>query len=207
MTNPAQKNLSPFAHSALTLDEDFGELDRVAAQLERLDLDTENGLDQARKLLVRFTECGNRIGEGVQALAKALDEARTRAEKSAESVSQRAAMVQARQQEAQKLVDRFTQLAETVRKVTAAVGELQKSAEGGLAEEGRALLIKNLTGIDAQLDTLSNEAGKLRADAREARQKTLEKNADALEQSLQSVRRKLSALVGNGPQQRPAELH
>ncbi|MFL5814980.1 MAG: hypothetical protein ACJ763_15500, partial [Bdellovibrionia bacterium] len=66
------KVLSSFAEAALSLDKDFTELDTLSGQLERLDLNSDSGLERAKEILAKFGECGGRIGDGVQKLAKEL---------------------------------------------------------------------------------------------------------------------------------------
>lgn len=65
------KDLSPFGQHALKLDSDFRELEELCGQIERLDLESDFGLDRAKQLLTKFSECGLRIGDGVQGFAKA----------------------------------------------------------------------------------------------------------------------------------------
>ena len=77
----SSKEMSPFAQSALALDFDFRELDRLSGQLERCSLESDQDFEHARKLLAAFGDAGQRIGMGVQLLAKNLEEARQRAEK------------------------------------------------------------------------------------------------------------------------------
>lgn len=191
-TNP--KNLSPFAQAALALDDDFAQLERLSGEIDRLAIDTDNGLDRAKLLLVRFGECGERVGQNIQALATALSESQKRAEKAAQSVSARAALVQERQQEANRLLERFQGLGEMVRKVTEAVVQLQNPAKGALSPEEKALLVKHLPELNEKLGVLADEAFKIKDEARESKMKALEKDADALGQSMQAMRRKLSSL-------------
>jgi chromosome segregation ATPase len=188
------KVLSSFAESALQLDSDFLELERLSGQLERLDVNSDSGLDKAREILAKFGECGNRIGSGVQKLAKELEEARVRAEKAAELVAQRANVVQERQQIQDRLSEKFHTLTEMVRKVSQLIGQLKKAEGETMSDDERTQLAQQLPGFDSQLSVLVDEAMKLKVEAQEANMKTLMKNADSLSQTLLSAKRKLGTL-------------
>jgi chromosome segregation ATPase len=188
------KTMSSFAEAALKLDNDFSELERLSGQIERLELDTDAGLDRAKELLAKFGECGMRIGDGVQGLAKELEETRLRAEKAAEAVSQRAAQIQERQQLRDRMLERFHTLTEMVRKVSALIAQLKKAEGEKISDEEKALLLERLPELDSQLGMLVDESVKLKNDAHDANLKTLVRNADSLSQTLTSARRKLSSL-------------
>lgn len=77
---------------------------------------------------------------------------------------------------------------------------LLKQAEGAeFSEEEKAMLVKQLPGLDAQFGILTDTASQLRKDAREANMKALERNVEMLAQSLLSARRKIAGLVPAAP--------
>jgi len=198
MSTPMQtKVLTSFADAALKLDSDFSELERLSGQLERLDLLSDAGLERAKEILAHFGECGSRIGDGVQRLAKELDEARIRAEKAAEAVSQRASQVQERQQACDRMAEKFNALTEMVRKVSALIAQLKKAEGEPMSAEEKTLLAQQLPGFEAQIGVLVDEALKLKDEAQEANMKTLVRNADSLSQTLISAKRKLGSLNPN----------
>src|SRR4051812_13284852 len=98
MINP-KATLSPFGEAALKLDADFTEVERLASQVEQVDVHSDIGLERAIKLLKHFSECGQRIAEGIQVMAKSLEEARARTEAAANLVAARATEVQKRKEE------------------------------------------------------------------------------------------------------------
>ncbi len=198
MTSLNKKDLSVLVQSAVLVDEEFARLESLGGQIERCELESDKDFEHARKLLVRFGETGQRIGEQVAILAKALDDARVRAEASAKSVTERAALIQARQTETDRLIERFKTLGEMARNLTEAVAELHKPALGVLSPEDRARLGGFLPEVVNQLGALVDEAKRLKEEARAAGLKTLERDADALSQSLQSMRAKLEAIVRDG---------
>jgi chromosome segregation ATPase len=193
MSNITQENFSAFGKAAVSLDNDFAEFERLGGQIERLSVDSENELERAQQLLAKFGECGERIGTGMQDLAKSLEEARTRAEKAAQGVSARLPQIQERLKEHEQLKERLRALSEMVRGVSEAVGQLKKPAGEKFSDEEKALLSTQLKEFDSQLGGLVEQANKLHEDARNSKMKSLERNADSLSQTLQSARRKLSA--------------
>ena len=189
------QNLSPFGQVALALDAEFTQFNELSGQIDRLDIDSESGLERGKKLLAAFSECGERVGTGIQELAKQLDVARTQAESAAEIVTARASAIQKRHEESERLLVKFQTLADMVRKVTTAVAQLQKPAGGKLSDEDRAHLVQFLPEINTQLGVLFDEASKLQEEASAAKNKTVERNADYLRQSLQAIRGRLSLVA------------
>lgn len=193
MKSPDLKNLSPFGLCALKLDNDFTELDQLKGQIEKLSLDSDYGLDRAKQLLIKFSECSGRITDGLQMFAKELAEARGRAEASAAAVSERATLIQERQNVCHGLHERFQNLASMVKKLSTNMEGLKRPKAGELSPEEKTFLATHLPLIDSQLGVLADESGKLRDDARQAKMKSLEKKAESLGQTLFSARRKLTS--------------
>src|SRR5689334_22500915 len=84
------ENLSAFLQSAVELDQRFNEILSMSVQLENADLETEFGFHQARKILARFGESGEKIGDAVQNLAQNLQEAKTLVEATTQKIMVRA---------------------------------------------------------------------------------------------------------------------
>ncbi len=185
------KDSSLFVTSALALDADFSEMERLADQLESLSIESEYGFDQSCKLLTRFGSCGERIGNGIQILAKELETARVRAEASAARVAVILEQVQKRKQANDKLTERFQTLGEMVKTVNASVVNLTAKVDGTEKET----LKTHLPTITAQLSVLMDEANRLKEDSKNANLKQMEKNAFALGQSLLSVKNKIATLA------------
>jgi len=184
-----------FAESALNLDSAFNELEQLSGQIERLDIDSDSGLERAKQLLGKFAEAGQRIGDGVQLLAKSLEESRARAEAAALIVSTRAGDIQKRQEENDQMLSRFGALGESVRKISEKIVQFKKPAGEKLNEDERDALTKQLPELDSQLSGLIEEAQGLRVDAQQLKLKSIERNADSLGQTLLSAKRKLSSFT------------
>jgi hypothetical protein len=120
MSAPDKKNLSPFGLAALALDAEFVELERLSGQIERIAIESDSGLERAQSLLIKFAECGQRVADGVIAFSKALQDAHVRAEKAGQTVWARAAVVRERQEETDRMLERFQMLSALVGKITGA---------------------------------------------------------------------------------------
>jgi hypothetical protein len=197
-TKPNER--SAFAQAALSLDSEFAEFERLARELEKLPIDSESGMERARKLLGHFEGVGERIDEGMHALARNLDEARQRTEAIAQQVTERARAIQERQVQTNEMFERFQKLSDMARQITVAVGQLMQPRETELSSEEKNLILSKLPEVDEKMGVIVDEARKLMDDARHAKLKTLERSADSLRQSLQSARQKLSLVVDtSGP--------
>ena len=177
-------NETPFFQSACALDQSFIQLSTLSRQLEACDLETEFGMNQARKMLQKFGECGQQVGEEIQILAKNLEQARKTAEEAAKKVSERALAVQKRHEENESMVSRFQVLGEHVRKVTVSIPQMDKAA-----------FAQQIPELISQLEMLFEESCKIKNDAKVANLKNLEKNAGSLGQTLKSLRNQLSSQV------------
>jgi hypothetical protein len=185
------KEVSPFIEAALKLDDDFQELERLAANLERAEIDSDAGLERGRDLLGKFGECSSRIGSEIQALATSLEDSRSRAEKAAESAANRAVLIQERLTKANSLNERFKGLADMVKMVSDGIAQFKKPGGQQMTDEERKFLSGKLPELDAQMSDLGAQAVKLKEEARQENMKLLERNADSLEQTLASARQKL----------------
>jgi len=188
MKNSQKKERSAFAQSAVVLDQDFELLSQLGEQLENAELETEYGFNLAKKLLLKYSECGERVGSEIQVLAKELEAARVRAEKSASLVSARSIEIQKRHEEMEQIFSRFHSLGEMVRKVTETVSELSAG--------DKAALGAHIPEIQSKLKILSDEATQIQNEADQANMKTLKKDATALGQMLSSVSSRLKNISG-----------
>ena len=152
MNTLSTKDLSAFGQAAVALDADFSELERLSVQLSKVEIETDSGLEQSRKLLGRFGECGQRIGEQMQVFAKSLEESRDRAEKASHEVAARAALIQDRQRNVSAMLQRFEALGEMVKQVTLVVAQLRAPTDGELATETREAIMAKIPDLDGQIE-------------------------------------------------------
>jgi len=183
------------SQAATKLEDDIASLQRLSEQIEQVDVKTDGGLNHARKLMARFSEFGNSVSEGVQNLAQALGDAQVRAEKAAAVVSARADLVKIRQEQEESLLDRFQSLVGRVREITSEMATLKRPDGVALSEAERPQVISKLSDFDSQLLMVIEQMRALRGDAKDCHMKNLERDIDALTQSVDAARRKLSAVT------------
>jgi hypothetical protein len=181
MKPPKAETLSPFGRLAVELDAGFQELDRLGGQIERLELDSDSSLDRAIKLLEHFAQNGQRVAEGVQEFARVLAAARESAERSAQAVQNRSTLIQNRKEERDRMQAKLGQLGLKVREITTAATAISSPQQLGE--------------LDGRLGALIEEARIILDDARKENFKSLERDAQSLHGSLQSVRRKLASVL------------
>jgi hypothetical protein len=163
-----------FIQAALELDETFASVEQIAGSLERLELDSETALERAKVLLVRFSERSQSLGSVLTHFGREMEQRRSQVEAAVQAVNDKAPLVQERFRRTEEKMERFRALSLKVREVTDAVASL------GPAQ------------VASRLRELAEEAEGLREEAREARLKTLEKNAHNLGKSLGSIAGKLA---------------
>jgi hypothetical protein len=193
MANKTKQD-SPLVKSVLALDNYLTELDRVGTKINSTDMTSDFDLEYVQKLMARFAECGQGVSEEVTNLSTQLQEAQARAETVAQGVSKQAELLNIRRNEQDKKLEEFRVLGEKVRELTAVIAQFRPPQGEALTAEDRAKLTSNIPGFDAQLAVLVEELQNLRKSARDSRMKALEKNAESLVQTLQSVRKKLGDL-------------
>ncbi len=200
MTLPSLKNLGDFGIAAVELDHTFGDFERLAGELERLEFETEKGLERSIKVLGRFSECGVRIGTNIEKMAKALEGARKSAEIAVQKTAARAAEIQARREEYERLHERFKTLSETVRKVSSTMSDLQSTkTSAALSDDEKHAIASRLPEFEANLGVLIDESRKLEESAKSVNLKSLVENADAMAQSLGAAKRRLSNFIESRP--------
>ena len=186
------KNLSEFGQTALNLDTDFAELDQLCGQISRLDIESDSGLDRAQEILVKFGKCGENIAQNVQVMSRTLGELRIRAEKSAETVAERANQVHERRTARDQMLEKFRSLVERVQTIAGVLSQSTNPEGTTPSGEDKAYLLTQMLKMDAELGPFIEEARMIREEARNSSMKSLERSAESLTQSLESSRRKMA---------------
>jgi hypothetical protein len=193
MSNKVNRD-SPLVKSVLALANYLAELDRVGTKINSTDMTSDFDVEYIQKLMTHFAECGQGVSDEVTNLSTHLQEAQTRAETVAQGVSKQAELLRIRRNEQDAKLEEFGILGEKVRDLTATISQFRPPQGDALTKEDRAKLTSSIPAFDAQLASLLEELQNLRQSARDLRMKALEKNAESLVQTLQSVRKKLSDL-------------
>jgi HPt (histidine-containing phosphotransfer) domain-containing protein len=196
--NTKIKNPSPLVEAVLKLDNYLAEIVRLGAKIEEMELKSDFDFEQVQRLMTHFAECGQGVTDEVMSLSKHLNEARALAETAAQTVSARAELLQARQEEHQKRMDDFRSLGERVRELTMSLNDLKQPEGAVLSEQEQAKVSMRLGEFQLQLEPLINEARHLKTEARNSKMKTLEQGAQSLEQSLTAIGSRLESFTKSG---------
>ncbi len=199
------KHMTAFGQAALTLDQEFMELERLAEKLERLSLQTEQGPRRAAEVIQEAVASHNRLVKGMMQMATCLEEVRLKSEKAMTVVAEKANALQQHQKEAERLSVRFQALGEMVREVSSSVAQINTNPSQFSPEEQEAFA-RILTEFNEKMNILVQEACQLQEDARAANIKIIESSADSLRQSLELARRRLN-LYGRTQSGSPNQFH
>ena len=176
------KHDSPLVTSVLRLENHLAELERVGGKITSMEVSSDVDLEHMQKLLSLFAECGEEISEEVRNLSMQLQQAQSRAEAIAREVSQQANALKVRRSEQQEYLERLSRLGERVHELNATLTADNDSSK------------PDIPVITEQLAALIGELQDLRNAARTSRLKSLERTADSLAQSLQSLQARLHNL-------------
>ena len=165
----------------MKLDTDFSELIRISGQIERLEFQSDSGLERALKLLTQFAQHGQNITEGIQEFSQALQSARENSEKAATLVAERAQEVQQRKQTRDAMQEKIGQLGSKVKQLNETLSTAREPEQ--------------LNALDSHLAAFIEEARTIKQEAAELNLKEIARNAESLFGTLQSARAKLSPVI------------
>lgn len=185
------ESLSTFGRLAVKLDTDFNELVRLSGQLQRLDIESDSGLDKAFKLLDQFTEQGKSISEGIQAFSRALQEAQMQSEGAAKQVADRAQLIAQRKKQQNEMRRQLTQVEEEVAAANAGLGGFKKDGRSEFSAEEKAQIKSQLELLNKDLKRFLMNAQIIKETASQANFKSIENDAQALLDALRSSTRKV----------------
>jgi chromosome segregation ATPase len=186
------KNFGPLTKAALTLEEDFQEIDRLNVALAKFRDGTETNLERAQKLLSNFGQVGQRVGERIQDLSKVLNESRLRAEAATQGISESASFLRTKLEQSASISDRFRHLVKRMQEMSSSLAELGRNA--GTAEEKKAIAA-HLPELEQQIASLADETLKVKDEARVAKLKDLEREAESMAHNLQATQKKIQSLT------------
>jgi len=189
------ENLSSFGRLAVKLDTDFMELSRLSGQLERLDIESDSGLEHAIKLLSQFAQRAQDISEGMQEFSGSLLEARQRSEAATKIIEERALRVQQRKQQQDQLQQKLNQLEQSVKAANARLGGFRKEGKGAMSDEERSEFKEELQRLTQSFASFIETAQAVKDEAGRLKFKRLEREAQSIRGTLQSLIRKIETAV------------
>lgn len=191
------KEAGSLSGAAIALENDFKEVDRLSKALQEITTGPITNLKQAQKLLLHFSETGLRVGEEIQALAKALDEGRQRAEASTQSAANAADLIKKVEAERNSLFDQFQALALRVQQTSASLSHFAKSSDREDQDASRKDLKERLPSLQSEIEQFISEAETLGQEAKSKFFSDIAKDAEAMAKSLKTTRQKLKMVSEN----------
>lgn len=192
------EDLSPFGRLALQLDAAFTEMSRLNGQLQRLDIDSETGLERAVKILDQFAKAGQAVADGVQNFSTVLQEARAQSEAAAKAVMERAEVIGRRKREQRGLREELSRVEQAVAAVNAGLAAAGKNGKSESAGERNLRIRAELERVSGELKSFLADAQSVKEAAAGGKFKTIERDAQNLLDVLRaSSRRVEKALAGS----------
>lgn len=189
------EDLSPFGRLALKLDREFAELTKAGGQMSKVDLESDSGLDEGIKILNKVAAYGQSIAETMQEFSTSLQETRDAAEAATQLVAERAQVIKQRKLRQDELEQKMVQVKEDVKAVGASLSGFSMPAKDP-SEEDRRKIAAELERLQAPLTGFIEAAQALKGEAAGGNFKRLERQADAMIDSLQATRRKIAQVLG-----------
>lgn len=174
------KKDSELVAAAKALDAELASFAAAAEEIRRAPLASQRHLEKAAQLLGNIGEAEAALREKITALAQALQGANAAREAQSASILQRAAQIEARHQDLQRLLAMYAALGQKATEVNAHLAPVE-----GEPEDAR------IARAEAHLAELGGEVQALFEAARAADYPDVVRMADALRQQLGSLRAKL----------------
>jgi hypothetical protein len=186
------EDLTPFGRAALKLAQEFSELSRVGDQMSRADVESDNGLDEAVKILNRAAQHGESLAVAMQEFSASLNEARDQAEAATKLVAESAQRIQERRQQQEQIQEKLTQLKEDVKNAGTNLAAFEMPAKAPLTEDDKKRIAEQLERIQEPITRFIEAAQRIKEEAAGQNFKRLERQADSIIDSLQASRRKIA---------------
>ena len=186
------KNLSPFGKSAVALDHDFLELERLSGQISRIELESDTDLERAQLLLTKFSEVGQKMADKMQDFARTLGEIRSRSDNAAQVVAERSIQLQERRSLYTQGSQKYQTLIERVQQASGVIVKFSRPSYEVFSDEDKNHLRKQMSDLDSLLLPLILEARELKEYAGQYKMKALERSAHSIGQSLEASMRKVT---------------
>jgi hypothetical protein len=186
---PRQEPATPFGRAALKLDQEFRALSEVSDQLARVNLETDAGLDDSIKLLNKAAHYGQGVAGAMEEFARALQEAREKAEAATKAVAERAQLIQKRREDEDRQEKKLDALKEDVKAVGSSL--IAFNTPGA----DKKTIAQELEKVQKPLIAFIEKAQAIKADCSQRNFKRLERQAEGMIDSLQASLRKISQAI------------
>jgi ABC-type transporter Mla subunit MlaD len=193
-----KQTLGELALAAAGLEEALSAFERATAVAAKTPLTSQRNIEKAAQAVTTAARCQPEIGSGVQRMLAALNGARDRNTHTAEALQAFGERLRAKSESYGALLTRFGELGDRARDTSEAARALSVPE---MAVLSHAEKIERLSGVEAAMTALIDDAGKLVQQARAEDVDDISQQADSLRQQLQAARNKVSLLfrkLGSG---------
>ena len=180
---------SPLLAAASALDEELRAYDDLARDAERAKIDSERGLRHAIGIVQESGRRNDLIQEKLRVLVGEIENARVRQAESLSILLETARTVQARAQEHEELMGRFSVLGESAKNLNTLTKELSERRAAGASQTE---ILEGLHVLQMQMAAVVGEAEALTERAREQHWPEIARQADAVRQQVLSAKNKLA---------------
>jgi hypothetical protein len=190
------EDLTPFGRLALKLDQEFAQLASAGAKMEKVDVESDNGLDEGIKILNRVAQHGQAIAETMREFATALNEARDKAEAATKTVAQRGEKIKARKQRQDELQGKLAHVKDGVKAAGEGLAGVAKAVKKDMTEDDRRRVADELSRVQAPMAAFIEAVKAIKAQAAGENFRRLEREAAAMIDTLEASRRKIERSIG-----------
>lgn len=188
-------SLSSFGRAALKLDTDFSELERLSGQLQRVEIDSDSGLDRAVKILEQFAVHGQAIATGIQDFSTLLQEARLRSEAAAKLVSERAELIGQRKGQQNQIREKLNRVEQDVKVVNENLRGMKREGKSEFSEAERNQIRAELERLNGDLKKFLSDVQEIKDAATQSKFKSIERDAQSLLDALRTSSRRLDKAI------------
>jgi hypothetical protein len=187
------KNESPLVRAAAALDEELRRYDALADEAKQVQISSGKALERAAKIVQESTSRNDALQEKLRELVAQIEAARGRQVESLGVLLEAARRTQARSEQYDAILQRFSALGESARGVSAQAAEASskrgEGSEGATEAEARA----SLAAMEVSMAGVVAEAEALTALAADQGWDDLKSQADGVRQQVLALKSKLTA--------------
>lgn len=191
------ETLSAFGRLAVKLDLDFLELSRLSGQIQRLDIESDGGLDRAAKLLEQFAQQGKNISEGIKDFSQHLQNVREQSEIAAKSVAERSEDIRRRREEQNQIREKLNEVERNVVSANATLATFKKEGKTIFSDDEKTEIKTHLTRLNVDLKKFVEAAQSIRDAAGQSNFKSVERDAKSLLEALRASAKKIEKVISN----------
>lgn len=188
MPAPTKNPDGPLKSAAAALEAELRHYEETVTELDRLTLNSEKGLQRARKVLEECASHQEKLATLLPAFASAMQAAQARQQECMEVTARGTGRIKARFEERMALLGRVAALGQRAQEINEpALAVISRGDEQASVSE----LLASLDDVGSRTDAAIAEADEVHRAAQEGEWVDIARDADSLRQQLRSARNKL----------------